>query len=466
MKSKSKISLSCFKSYDIRGKLGEEINEHTVKLIGRAVTTALNAEKVVLGHDSRNTSPKFSAVLAKSIIESGADVIDIGLAGTEEMYWAVTEFQADAGLAVTASHNPIDYNGIKIVKKASRPLSSDEFLSIKEIAESGDFSIATSQNKIINKSFEARSLYVRKVLSFVDVSVLRPLKIVVNSGNGAAGPTFDQIEKFLIESGVTFECIKINHDPDGSFPNGIPNPILVENQSATSSIIKKEQADFGIAFDGDFDRCFLFDGEGNFIPSEYIVGLFSELFLSKDKEAVIVHDPRVIWNIEEIVNRVGGNAVISRTGHAFMKQVMRDEEACYGGEMSAHHYFQQFAYCDSGMIPWLLVWQIISRSGIPLKDLVSERSNKFPSSGEINFKVFDPNETIKLVEENYLKKARTYNFIDGLSLSFSDWRFNLRASNTEPLIRLNVETIESKTLLDEKTKELTDFLYSRQLVMD
>jgi phosphomannomutase len=432
--------LTCFKAYDIRGEIGVNIDEDIAYRIGRAVAQHFNAKSVVIGFDARETSPEFADAASRGARDAGADVMNIGMAGTEEMYWAVTEFDACAGIEVTASHNPINYNGMKIVKSASRPLDdADDFQVIKALAGSQDWLSGAEIGKELDRSAEARRAYVDRVLSFVDVKSLRPLKLVVNSGNGAAGPTFDALADRLTQLGAPLEFIRVHHAPDATFPNGIPNPLLPENHAETADVVKTESADFGVAFDGDFDRCFFFDETGQFVPGEYVVGLLASIFLEKEASARIVHDPRVIWNTQDIVAHKGGIAVQSKTGHAFIKQTMRAHEAIYGGEMSAHHYFRDFAYCDSGMIPWLLIAELVSRSGRSLGDWVKDRFAAFPSSGEMNFKVDDAGRAIENVSSAYRADARSLDETDGVSLAFEDWRFNLRCSNTEPLVRLNVE---------------------------
>ena len=431
--------VTCFKAYDIRGEIGVNIDEAVVYRIGRAVAQHFRAKSVVIGFDARATSPAFAAAASQGARDAGADVMTIGMAGTEEMYWAVTEFGACAGIEVTASHNPINYNGIKIVKSQSRPLDdAGDFQVIKALAGSQEWSTAEA-GKEIDRSAEARKAYVDCVLNFIDVEALRPLKVVVNSGNGAAGPTFDAVALRLLELGAPLEFIRVHHTPDATFPNGIPNPLLPKNHPATADVVKAENADFGVAFDGDFDRCFFFDETGQFVPGEYVVGLLASIFLEKEVGAKIVHDPRVIWNTQDIVAQKAGIAVQSKTGHAFIKQGMRSHEAVYGGEMSAHHYFRDFAYCDSGMIPWLLIAELVYRSGHSLGDCVKDRFAAFPSSGEINFKVADGGKAIGNVLSAYRADALSIDETDGVSVAFEDWRFNLRQSNTEPLVRLNVE---------------------------
>ncbi len=450
--------LNCFKAYDVRGKLGEELNEDIAYRIGRATAQSRKAKNVALGFDARATSPDLANAVAKGICDAGGNVLDIGLSGTEEMYAAVVEFNACAGIEVTASHNPINYNGMKIVGRGSKPFSDQEFLDIKYLAIANDFAAPQQIGIVFNKKEAARSAYIAKVMDFVDCSRLKPLKIVVNSGNGAAGPTLDALNKKLVENGIKTNFVFVHHNPDPFFPNGIPNPLLEGNRSSTADVVVEEGADFGVAFDGDFDRCFFFDHLGDFIPGEYVVGLLAEVFLKKDDGAAIVHDPRLIWNTREVIDKNGGQAVVSRTGHAYVKAAMRGADAIYGGEMSAHHYFRDFSYCDSGMIPLLLVWEYLSTSKASLFELISERENRFPSSGEFNFSVSNASESIKRVQNYFASMATSIDELDGLSMSFDTWRFNLRKSNTEPLVRLNIETKADHKLLREKINELKNLI--------
>ena len=432
--------LTCFKAYDIRGVIGRDIDEGVAYSVGRAIAQHFGARSVVIGFDARETSPAFAAAAARGIRDAGCDVLDIGMAGTEEMYWAVSEFGACAGIEVTASHNPIDYNGMKIVKSGSRPLDdAEDFQPIKALAGSQDWVAAPQEGKTRDIAAHARRQYVTHIAGFVDAAGLSPLKVVINSGNGAAGPTLDALTQYIAALGAPLEVIRVHHDPDPSFPNGIPNPLLPANHAATADVVLREGADMGVAFDGDFDRCFFFDGAGRFVPGEYVVGLLAGAFLARERGGKIVHDPRVIWNTQDVVAGAGGVAIQSKTGHAFIKQAMRASAAVYGGEMSAHHYFRDFAYCDSGMIPWLLVAELISTSGLSLAELVDARFGAFPSSGEINFRVEDAGASIARVVHAYKGQALSVDETDGVSLAFEDWRFNLRRSNTEPLVRLNVE---------------------------
>ncbi|MDF1621698.1 phosphomannomutase [Pseudothioclava nitratireducens] len=431
--------LNCFKAYDIRGRLGIDLDDNIAYRIGAAFAVALNAKTVVLGRDVRASSEALSKSVAQGLIDQGCDVLDLGLSGTEEMYFATTHFGSDGGICVTASHNPMDYNGMKMVRAGSAPLDAASGLArIKELAEENAFATNATMGTIRNVAAEARSAYVERICEFVDIAALKPLKILVNAGHGAAGPTFDAIAARLADLGSPLTFERLFHEPDGSFPQGIPNPLLPENRPATAEAVRATGADFGVAWDGDFDRCFFFDHTGAFIDGEYVVGLLAEAFLAKDPGATIIHDPRIIWNTQDLVSKAGGRAVQTRTGHAFIKQAMRDENAVYGGEMSAHHYFRDFVYCDSGMIPWLLVAELVSRHG-PLADLVADRKAAFPSSGEINFTLDDPKAAIARVRTEFELEAISIDEMDGLGFDMSDWRFNLRSSNTEPVVRLNVE---------------------------
>lgn len=451
--------ITCFKAYDIRGQLGEELNTDVAYRIGRAYAEFIKPESVVLGGDVRETSEELKMALADGIRDAGSDVIDIGMTGTEEVYFAVQHLGVDGGIEVTASHNPINYNGMKPVRKESRPVSADTgLLDIKQIAEAMPDEIigkvAEEGNRGGYQKIDTLADYVAHLLTYINLKNITPLKLVVNSGNGAAGHVIDQIEQLFVEKSIPVTFIKIHHEPDATFPNGIPNPILVENRAATSKAVIEHGADFGIAWDGDFDRCFLFDENGDFIEGYYIVGLLAEAFLAKNASERIIHDPRLTWNTIEIAEQGGGKAIQSKTGHAFIKERMRLEDAVYGGEMSAHHYFRDFGYCDSGMIPWLLVAELVCLKKQTLSSLIKARIEKFPSPGEINRSVSDTRATIERIEELYAEEALAIDKTDGISMEFEQWRFNLRGSNTEPVIRLNLETRGDKELMKIKTDEL------------
>ncbi len=446
-------TFSCFKAYDIRGKLGEELNEEIAYRIGRAYGAFLKPRRVAVGGDIRLSSEALKTALAEGLMDAGIDVVDLGMTGTEEVYFAAFHLDVDGGIQVTASHNPADYNGMKLVRGGAKPISGDTGLKeIQRLAEENSFPEADRKGSLTRESIVKR--YVDHLLRYVDLPRLRPLRLVVNAGNGAAGHVIDALEQRMAEAGAPVTFIKIHHEPDGTFPNGIPNPLLPENRAATAKAVRIHEADAGIAWDGDFDRCFLFDERGEFIEGYYIVGLLAEAFLLKHQGEKIIHDPRLTWNTVDVVTAAGGIPVQSKTGHAFIKERMRAEDAIYGGEMSAHHYFRDFAYCDSGMIPWLLVVELMSLRQASLSSLVSERMTLFPSSGEINSVVDDPRVVLRRVEEHFADLGAEIDRTDGLSMAFEDWRFNLRMSNTEPVIRLNVESRGDAELVKAKTELL------------
>ena len=441
-------TLTCFKAYDVRGRIPDELNTEIAYRIGRAYAEYLKPKSVVVGYDIRLTSFEMSRSLMDGLTDGGADVIDIGESGTEEIYFATSHLNVDGGICVTASHNPKDYNGMKFVREQSKPISGDTGLKdIQLLAEQNNFA-AVSQKGTVTAQ-DTRPAYIQHLLTYVDVPQLSPLKIVCNAGNGGAGAVIDDIE-----SSLPFEWVKVHHNADGNFPNGVPNPLLEENRAPTADAIKANGADMGIAWDGDFDRCFFFDETGDFIEGYYIVGLLAEAFLKKDANNKVVHDPRLVWNTIDIAQSLGGQAVQSKTGHAFIKERMRLEDAVYGGEMSAHHYFRDFAYCDSGMIPWLLVAELMSQSGKKLSQLVQERMAAFPCSGEINQRLQNPATVIEKIQQHYAPDAVAVDFTDGLSINYDQWRFNLRSSNTEPVVRLNVESKADTKLMQAKTQEL------------
>ncbi|MES2144787.1 MAG: phosphomannomutase [Pseudomonadota bacterium] len=452
------MTLTCFKAYDIRGKLGDELNPAIATRIGRAFAETLGARRVVIGRDCRASSAELASAAIDGLLGAGCEVVDLGLCGTEEMYFATTHLGADGGIEVTASHNPMDYNGMKMVKAGSAPLDpATDMATVRALAESGAFAPDRPGGRVTPDA-GTRAAYVARVLSFVDVAALRPLHVLVNAGNGTAGPTFDAIAGELMRRGAPLRVTRMHHDPDGSFPNGIPNPLLAENQPMTADALRSAGADMAVAWDGDFDRCFLFDETGSFVPGEYVVGLLAEVFLAKEPGATIVHDPRVVWNTRDLVARARGVAHQSKTGHAFLKQALRDTGAVYGGEMSAHHYFRDFMACDSGMIPWLLVAELMGRTNLSLADLLAARRAAFPSSGEINFRVADAAASVARVRGAFHAQAVLVDEMDGLSLEFPDWRLNLRSSNTEPLLRLNVESRGNPGLVAEKVATISTLL--------
>ncbi|MCQ4314778.1 phosphomannomutase [Stutzerimonas zhaodongensis] len=442
-------SLTCFKAYDIRGQVPAQLNADIAYGIGRALVAELQGSSFVVGRDMRLESPMLVDALIRGITDAGADVIDIGMCGTEEVYFATSHFQVAGGVMVTASHNPKGYNGMKLVREQSRPISGETGLSaIRERIERNDFGSISPQPGKVEANVD-KSAYIQHLLQYVKTADLKPLKILADPGNGAAGPVIQALQPHL-----PFEWVMINSEPDGSFPNGVPNPLLQENRELTRQALLGHKCDLAVAWDGDFDRCFFFDANGRFIEGYYLVGLLAEMLLKQHPSSNIIHDPRLTWNTIDQVQQAGGIAVQSKTGHAFIKERMRAEDAVYGGEMSAHHYFRDFFYCDSGMIPWLLVTALMSETGKTLAELVDERMAAFPCSGEINYKVENVAVTLQLVREHFQSQALRLDETDGISLEFDSWRFNLRGSNTEPLLRLNVETRSDEAELQRHVAEI------------
>ncbi|MGO3127405.1 MAG: phosphomannomutase [Luteimonas sp.] len=447
------MPLPAFKAYDLRGRVPDELNPALARDIGIALAAQLPPGAIVLGRDVRLSSPELQVALSDGLRSQGREIIDIGVGGTEEVYFQVDHLGAAGGVMVTASHNPMDYNGMKLVREQARPISSDTGLfAISDAVEAGNLPapVATPGTETAAPD---KSAYIDHLLGYVEAKALRPLKLVVNAGNGGAGGIVD-----LLAPHLPFEFVRVFHEADGNFPNGIPNPLLPENRQVTADAVREHGADFGIAWDGDFDRCFFFDETGAFIEGYYLVGLLAEAILAKQPGGKVVHDPRLVWNTVEQVEAAGGVPVLCKSGHAFIKEKMRAEDAVYGGEMSAHHYFREFAYADSGMIPWLLIAELVSTSGRSLGDLVAARVAKFPCSGEINFRVADAKAAVDRVMAHYAAQSPAIDRTDGISADFGDWRFNLRSSNTEPLLRLNIETRANQALLDARTRELSDLL--------
>jgi len=443
--------INSFKAYDIRGKVPSELNTDLAYKIGRTIASYLNADSIVIGRDVRKSSPELSEALEKGITDAGCNVIDLGLCGTEMIYFGTPFLNADGGVMITASHNPPEYNGLKFVKRGSVPMGYDSDLNIieKMVLSSDLGKIAEVKGKVIQK--DIMKDFIESLKKFYKPENIKPLKVVVNAGNGCVGPALDQLEKNL-----PIKMIKVFHEPDSNFPNGVPNPLLPENRESTIKVIKENNADLGVAWDGDYDRCFFFDEKGNFIEGYYIVGLLAKSILKQNPNEKIVHDPRLTWNTIEVVKKAGGEAVVSKSGHAYIKQKMREVNAIYGGEMSAHHYFRDNFYSDSGLIPFLLILQLTSEEDKPFSQLVEEMVNSYPCSGEINSTISDPQKKLIQIKEKY--SDGIINELDGVSIEYPNWRFNVRLSNTEPLIRLNVESRGDKKLMEEKTEELLNFI--------
>lgn len=455
-------SLNCFKAYDIRGKLGEELNEDIAYRIGRAYAQHLRPKSIAIGGDVRLSSETLKKALANGLMDGGVDVVDLGMTGTEEIYYAAQTLPIDGGIEVTASHNPMDYNGMKLVTKGAYPISGDTGLrDIERLVIQNEFETVNAEFRGHYSTCDQLNHYVEHLLTYINADNaenFKPLKLVVNSGNGAAGHVIDSIEAKFNQLNIPIEFIKVHHEADGNFPNGIPNPLLPENRADTINAVIEHHADFGIAWDGDFDRCFLFDEKGQFIEGYYIVGLLAEAFLQKQPGAKIIHDPRLSWNTIDVIRKSGGVPIMSKTGHAFIKERMRSEDAVYGGEMSAHHYFKTFGYCDSGMIPWLLIAELLCVKNVSLSQAVQSYIDAYPSSGEINSTLTNPLVAISNVRKKYEPDALSVDETDGISLEFPEWRFNLRCSNTEPVVRLNVESRQNSSLMQMKTDEILALL--------
>ncbi|MEM9742759.1 MAG: phosphomannomutase [Pseudomonadota bacterium] len=450
---------ACFKAYDIRGRVPDQFNPALAYRIGAAFAKHTGARRVVVGRDMRLTGPAIAQALVQGLITQGVDVVDIGMCGTEEVYFATPHLDADGGIMVTASHNPGDYNGMKLVARGARPISGDTGLfDIRDLTNVEIAPVSRTDHGSVQEQ-SIHTAYTEHLLSYINLESLKPLRIVANPGNGMAGPTIERLKAVL-----PFEFVLLQDKPDGTFPNGVPNPLLESNRQITAQAVVDNRAELGVAWDGDFDRCFFFDADGRFIEGYYIVGLLADALLRKSPDAAVIHDPRLTWNTIQLVEAAGGRAVQSKTGHAFIKERMRKEDAVYGGEMSAHHYFRAFNYCDSGMIPWLLVAEMLCKANTTLAELVDQRIRLFPCSGEINRRVDDAEDVLARIYEGYAPagdsrcESPVIDNTDGLSIEYRHWRFNVRRSNTEPLLRLNVETRADADLLDRKTKELLEVI--------
>lgn len=448
--------LSCFKAYDVRGIVPEELNPEVAYAIGRAYAQETDARRVCIGYDIRLSGPSLYEALADGLNDCGVEVMNLGMIGTEIVYFATAHYGLDGGIMITASHNPPQYNGMKMVREQSRPISSDTGLNAIERRAASILQGPLEDNRGFQSEAkrghrDSYGDFVQHLLGIVSPADLKPLKVLADPGNGAAGIAMDQLLPHL-----PLNVEKMRWQPDGSFPHGVPNPILEESRAMTEDRMKSERFDFGVAWDGDYDRCFFFDEHGTFIEGYYIVGLLAQALLTENPNQTVIYDPRLTWNTLDIVNRLGGRAVVCKSGHAFIKEKMRAEDASYGGEMSAHHYFRDHWYCDSGMIPFLLIARLVSRTGKSLGELVGEMIERYPCSGEVNSTVANVAATLSRVEEAYPNGV--IDRLDGLSMEFPEWRFNLRGSNTEPVIRLNVETRGNRPLMEEKTAELLSLI--------
>ncbi len=447
----STLAHSPFKAYDLRGRVPESLNAERAYGIGRGYVEVVRPKgPVVVGRDMRLSSPELAEGLMAGLHSAGCDTIDIGLVGTEMVYHAASRAGMGGGIMVTASHNPADYNGMKMVREQAIPISADTGLKDIEGIVADEKGRTPGVQPGQNRDEDVLDEYVQRMLETIEIDELRSMKLIVNAGNGCAGPAFDALAKRL-----PLDAVRLHHQPDGHFPNGVPNPLLPENRLETSQAVRDQGADFGIAWDGDYDRCFFFDEDGRFIEGYDLVGLFAKTLLEQHPGEKIILDPRLTWNTLDQVAQAGGTALINKSGHAFIKERMRRENALYGGEMSAHHYFRDFAFCDSGMLPWLLLAQTLSQHDQTLGEMLDARIQAYPCSGEINFSVDDTENTIARVFKHFQPDNPDIDRTDGISLEFMEWRFNLRASNTEPVIRLNVETRANSDLLADKVGELS-----------
>lgn len=442
--------LACFKAYDVRGIVPDELNEEVAYAIGRAYAQETGAKTVCFGYDIRLSGPALGDALARGLTDAGVDAVDLGMIGTEMVYFATAHYGFDGGVMITASHNPPQYNGMKMVRSESRPISSD----------TGLLAIEESTHKFLNEGFppaagskgSVRKLdcyadFIDHLLKVCPAKLLGDTRVLASPGNGAAGIAMEALMPH-----VPIQVTRMMFEPDGKFPNGVPNPILEESRAAMEAKMKSGEYDLGVAWDGDYDRCFFFDAEGNFIEGYYLVGILAAALLQDHPGEAIIYDPRLTWNTIEVVEKHGGRPVICKSGHAFIKEKMREVNAIYGGEMSAHHYFRSHWYCDSGMIPMLLILKLMHATGRSLGEMVGEMIQKYPCSGEINSTVADVPAVLAKIEAQY--QGGEISRIDGLSIEYPEWRFNLRGSNTEPVIRLNVESRGNRELMLEKTQEL------------
>lgn len=454
--AESKYSLdapSCFKAYDIRGSVPGELDENFAFRFGAACASAFRVQTAVVGYDARLSSAPLADALLNGLGAAGISAVTLGLCGTEEIYHAAASGNFDLGIMITGSHNPADQNGFKLVKRGAIPVSESSGLADLERAMLAHQNI--SRSKVCQaQTLRMRDDYLRWLLDYASLNRDgKPLRVVANAGNGCAGPVLTELRRHL-----PFDFIPMQFEPDGTFPNGVPNPLLPEKRALTAQAVREAKADLGVAFDGDFDRCFFYDEAGQFIEGYYLVGLLSSALLAGKPGEKIVHDPRLYWNTREMAHNAGGVPIMGRTGHAFMKEKMRSENALYGGEMSAHHYFRDFAYCDSGMLAMLLILKLLQESGQTLGEMVAQRVAKFPCSGERNFRVDNAEQKIAEIWNEFAPQSTYADRIDGINLEFRDWRFNLRSSNTEALLRLNVETRGNHAMMEDLTQKLASSL--------
>jgi phosphomannomutase len=449
---------SIFKAYDIRGIYPQEINEKDVYKIAKAYCELVKPSEVVIGCDVRLSSPSLKLAAIKAVTDLGIKVIDVGEISTDMLYFAVANYGYAGGFSITASHNPKEYNGAKFVREQSKPISSDTGLfAIRDIAINDKVEITnlelTEENLKLVEKKNILDDYIAKVKTFVDLSKLKSLKIVANPNFGMGGRAVDK----LLEN-INVKIEKLNWESDGNFPKGRPDPLIPENREEISRLVVEKGADLGVAWDADADRCFFFTEKGEFIEGYFITALLGKIFLQRNPGGKIIHDPRLVWAVQDVAKEEGGISLANKSGHAFIKERMRQEDAVFGGEMSAHYYFRDYFYCDNGLIPFIMMLEFLSTQNKTLAEIMQEMFwQKYFVSGEINSEVADVKSKIAQAKEKYSVDAKSVDEIDGVSIEFANWRFNLRGSNTEPVIRLNVEA-KSKELMEEKKDELLDLI--------
>ena len=441
-----------FKAYDVRGIYPTEIDEEGAYAIGRAYVEEFSPKRIAVGHDMRVSGPQMVAALTEGATEGGADVIDIGLIGTEMLYFAVDSLELDGGITCTASHNPKEYTGFKIVRAGALPVGGDSGLpEIRDRALQGFGEVAGKGSVEKEDIWPA---FLERVLSFIDPSAVKPLRVVVDAANGMGGRMLEP----ALERLPQIEAVRCYFEPDGTFPNHEPNPLLPENREFIVAKVKEEKADLGIAFDGDADRCFFVDETGEFVPGDFITALFAEIFLAKEPGAKIIYDVRASWAVPHTIEKAGGTALMNRVGHAFIKHRMRETGAVFGGEVSGHYYFRDFSKADSGIIPALLMLEYVSKQGKPLSEVLRTYREHYFITGEINTRVSDVAAKLEKLEKHFSPQGKVTH-LDGLSVDAEDWHFNVRPSNTEPLLRLNLEAL-SPELMESKRDEVLEIIRS------
>jgi phosphomannomutase len=439
-----------FKAYDVRGIYPAELDEEGAYAIGRAYVEEFEPRQIAVGHDMRLSSPAMAGALMRGAVDAGCDVLDLGLVGTEMVYYAVGELELDGGVAVTASHNPKEYTGMKIVRRGALPVGGESgLLEIRDRALKG-FGEETGAGSI--REVDIWPGYVERILSFVDAEAIAPLKVVIDAANGMAGVMLPPVLERLPQ----VEAVRYFFEPDGAFPNHEPNPLLPENREFIVERTKAEAADFGVAFDGDADRCFFVDDEGDFVPGDFVTALLAESVLAKEPGAKIIYDVRASWAVPDTIEKAGGVPLKNRVGHAYIKHRMREEGAAFGGEVSGHYYFRDFSQADSGVIPFLLMLELVSRKGQKLSEILRPYTERYFITGELNTPVPDVALKLKELEERFADEGEI-SHLDGISVDAEDWHFNVRPSNTEPLLRLNLEA-RSEDLMEQRRDEVLDVI--------